>query len=161
MEDFSMDRENVKFVGTTCEMAIAQCISNAEPSALILAGQRFFCWYLQAHETEVDIIAVTNHAIYSIESKDFPSFIKGEFQDYEWLGQARNPRILTIHNPIHQNLAHIRFIKKFIFDRFGVWVMVHNFVVVPDSCRIRSSCNEVVHATRLSMLQSCILVYNR
>jgi len=149
MEHLFMDKDHLKFIGLTCEMAIAKCIQNAEPSALILSGQKFFCWYLQSHETEVDIIAITNHAIYAIESKDFPSFIKGEFGDYEWLGKARSHRVLHIHNPVHQNLAHIRFIRKFLYEHFGVWVFVHNFIVVPDSCMIRSSCKEIVHSSEL------------
>ena len=144
-----MDKSSVKFIGNVCEMAIAQCIASAVPSALVLSNLKFYCRYLKAHETEVDIVVITDHAIYSIESKDFPGYLTGEFEEYVWAGKARSPRVLNIHNPVHQNMVHIRFLRKFLYDHFRLWLPIGNCVVVPESCVIHSECPEVMHTSEL------------
>ncbi|MEG2916082.1 MAG: nuclease-related domain-containing protein [Oscillospiraceae bacterium] len=73
--------------------------------------------------TEIDIIAITNRAIYVIENKNYSGKIYGtdtQFYWYYYLGGKK----YKVYNPIMQNETHIKALKKIISNEDLIYSIV-------------------------------------
>jgi hypothetical protein len=110
--------------------------------------------------TEIDILIVTRHGLYSIECKGYTGALTGEFNMRKWLGQSGRKGGLSIYNPIMQNFMHIRCLRNFLFSSFGEWYDIRNYVVVPDKTKIYTDNEFVIHQSTLrNILQADCLRY--
>jgi hypothetical protein len=122
-------------VGVEFELSFANKISNV-PDVMVFTGFELFSFKLKK-TTQIDVLAMTGNDIFIVELKRFTSRIEGSYSSRTWYGYSGNRRY-GVYNPIFQNAEHIRSLQAFFRSRgLGVGDFVwHNFVVVPDSCKI-------------------------
>ena len=100
------------------------------------------------NKTEIDKLLVTPWGIYCIEAKSFDTALEGSFSDKFWVGwTGRKPT--TIINPVFQNLEHCRALNALIRRKGQKPITLRNYVVVPDTCVIKTNCGNVVSVSRL------------
>lgn len=98
--------------------------------------------------TECDVILVNPYGIYCVECKNYSTSISGNSLDPEWRFISRGSKSRVV-NPFISNYKHIRAMQA-SFRRVGFgYIPIHNYVCVPDSCRIYSDRKEVVNYSSL------------
>lgn len=142
--DKALDLKAVMF-----EAIIGEALRTSFLSSLVIYNQKIPCCFLKRKETQVDVILITEHAVYVIEAKGWKNLIKGTYADYMWRGISGNPIGMTVFNPIYQNLLHIRLLKTALRKKGINKVPLINIVCVQDGCHIESNCRELMHFTEL------------
>ena len=66
----------------------------------------------QGRSSEIDHILICKAGVFVIETKYIVAVIKGEEDDKRWIKRKRNGVEETFDNPIKQNQAHIRYLKR-------------------------------------------------
>lgn len=108
--------------------------------------------YLYSHSlgtfTEIDLLIVTPKKIYSLEAKSYRNVLEGAMHMKMWKGKT-SKYMTMIYNPYFQNITHIRALRKTFYD-FGVRLpIIENYVVVPNSCQIRSDYDKIFKISQL------------
>jgi hypothetical protein len=88
-------------------------------------------------DTEIDRLVIAPWGIYSLEAKSFKTALMGSLEDDYWVG-ITGRKLTRIYNPIMQNFEHIRCLKRKMRSLFGSYPSIINYVVVPDSCDIKT-----------------------
>lgn len=83
--------------------------------------------------SQLDHVLVSRHGIFVIETKNYSGKVKGKKEDKEWTQIYKNGSRRTFLNPILQNEAHIRSLRKAL-DEYPD-VPYHNIVVFADKCK--------------------------
>lgn len=82
---------------------------------------------------QIDHIAITEHGVFVIETKNYAGSIYGkEFSD-EWK-QYLNQKIFTLFNPIRQNAAHTKLVKTIVEQETK---QVYAIVVFTRRCTLK------------------------
>ncbi len=106
--------------------------------------------------TEIDVILICKKGIFVFESKNYSGWIFGDEIRKEWMqtlpiGRGRS-RKEPFYNPIMQNAAHIRYLKKII----GYDVPVASIIVFSDRCTLK---NVIVRSASVRVIK-CRYVAN-
>lgn len=62
--------------------------------------------------TEIDLVIITSMGVYVIESKNYSGWIFGNHDQQHWTQVFANQTKNKFYNPIHQNVGHIKALKK-------------------------------------------------
>jgi hypothetical protein len=62
--------------------------------------------------TEIDLVVITSMGVYVIESKNYSGWIFGNHDQQHWTQVFANQTKNKFYNPIHQNVGHIKALKK-------------------------------------------------
>lgn len=142
------DRTVLELQGMIYEGVVGVLLREKRKDGVIIYNKNFKCNYLPRGETQVDIIFVTEKAVFIIEVKDWKYRIEGGYNDYEWEGMGKSLKTMTVFNPVYQNYGHIRLLKAALMQNENIPPLI-NLVVVPDGCKIKSDCEEVIHLSEL------------
>lgn len=98
--------------------------------------------------TESDIIFISDRGIFCIECKNYRGYIAGSLYEPRWRFGSSG-RTAFVSNPVLGNYKHIRSIRG-LSRKYNLGINeIHNYVCIPDSCRIHSDCDEVVSLSSL------------
>lgn len=64
---------------------------------------------------QIDHIAITQHGVFVIETKNYAGIIYGKENSTQWQ-QYLNNKCFTFKNPIHQNYAHLKIVESKIAE---------------------------------------------
>lgn len=108
--------------------------------------------YLYSHSlgtfTEIDLLIVTPKKLYSLEAKSFRNVLEGSMHMTMWIGKT-SKYVTKIYNPYFQNITHIRALRKTFYDLGVRLPIVENYVIVPNTCRIRSDYDKIFKISQL------------
>lgn len=108
--------------------------------------------YLYSHSlgtfTEIDLLIVTPKKIYSLEAKSFRNVLEGSMHMTMWIGKT-SKYVTKIYNPYFQNITHIRALRKAFYDLGVRLPIIENYVIVPNTCRIRSDYDKIFKISQL------------
>lgn len=122
--------------GTVFEIEMSMRFEN-DPDIICLPNIKIWSRFLKRH-TEIDRLIVTNWGIYCVEQKSYRDHLIGELGDENWIG-ITGRTTTKIYNPIMQNFEHIRSMQNEIYKIGHYYIPMENNVVVPDTCKIKSS----------------------
>lgn len=142
------DRTALEIQGMIFEGLVGGILKEKNKDSIILYNKELRCPFLPYGSTQIDIIFVTMKAIFVIEAKDWKYLIAGTYDDYEWEGMGKSLKTMKVFNPVYQNYGHLRLLKSALMKHDNVPPLV-NLVVIPDGCRIKSDCEELVHVSEL------------
>jgi hypothetical protein len=117
--------------GTSFEMELGKYIKG--DSFRLFSNVSIYSYKLRKY-TEIDNLVITPWRLYSVESKSFSSYLKGEIGDYQWLG-ITGRTTTPVYNPVMQNFEHIRSLNSSYFRKYNEFLDVENYVVIPDTCK--------------------------
>lgn len=66
--------------------------------------------------TEIDLVYITQHGIYVIESKNYNGWLFGNYNNKFWTVTYKTGLKQSLYNPIWQNNTHIKYLKNFLPD---------------------------------------------
>lgn len=142
------DRAALELQGMIYEGIVGGLLREKRKDGVVIYNKKLKCKFLPRGETQVDIIFVTAKAIFVIEVKDWKYRIEGGYSNYEWIGMGKSLKTLTVFNPVYQNYGHIRLLKSALLKYKEIPPFI-NLVIVPDGCKIKSECEEVIHLSEL------------
>lgn len=142
-------RARLNVNGAVFEVVVGSLLHSAFQCSRIVYDKHIRCNWLRRHETQIDLLMVTEKAIYVLETKNWIQSINGNRGDYVWRGYSGQPKGMTVISPFIQNLLHVRLLKAGALGRGVTLPPVYNVICVPDSCMINSDCDEVVHVSGL------------
>ena len=99
--------------------------------------------YLQKEDgttTEIDIIYITQHGIYVIESKNYNGWIFGNYKYKNWTVTYKTGLKKQLYNPIWQNNTHIKYLKKYLPNANEK--AFFSIVVFSDTMKIKNLVND-------------------
>lgn len=82
---------------------------------------------------QIDHIAITEHGVFVIETKNYAGTIYGREKSTEWK-QYLNQKCFNFKNPIHQNYGHTEIVKKVLEDDTD---KIYSIVVFTRRCRLK------------------------
>lgn len=82
---------------------------------------------------QIDHIAITEHGVFVIETKNYAGVIYGKEKSTEWK-QYLNQKCFNFKNPIHQNYGHTEIVKKVLE---GETDKVYSIVVFTRRCKLK------------------------
>lgn len=65
-------------------------------------------------QTEVDVIAVTNHGVYVFEMKNYSGYVYGSEYDKTWTQVLNRFSKYKFYNPLRQNYAHTKAVENYL-----------------------------------------------
>ena len=86
------------------------------------------------HTNQLDLVFINRSGIYVIEVKNFTCVLEGNNTD-DWVRKEFNGKRNKIHNPIKQNLSHIKSLQKILHyypDEY-----FKSIVLLADSCKFQ------------------------
>lgn len=135
--------------GESFEEMVATC-SISKIKCVVKTNYRFYSPRIY-RGTECDVIVITESKIYCVECKNFSGFIMGDSLDIEWVF-ASSGRMGRVSNPVMSNNKHLRSIRGLIRKVNKELIDIENIVCVPDNCRIKSTCKEVMNLSSFMKL---------
>lgn len=143
------ERKSLELKGAIFEIMIADYLRTNFPECEIVHNITIPSRTLKKGNTQVDVIMVCEQAIIVIEAKDWSKQIRGLRKEAVWHGLGNNPSGMTVVSPVRQNLHHIRMLKAKLLKEGLRTPQMSNLIVVPDSCEIKTDCDEVISITDL------------
>ena len=99
------------------------------------------------HTNQLDLVFINRSGIYVIEVKNFTCVLEGNNTD-DWVRKEFNGKRNKIHNPIKQNLSHIKSLQKILHyypDEY-----FKSIVLLADSCKFQYDNNaDLEYETRV------------
>lgn len=127
--------------GDTFELIVGEYLKSIYDCEIIYNAE-FFCPRI-FKGTECDVICITPQKIYCIECKNYSSAICGTDYSLEWVFYSRGKRN-SVANPVLGNMRHVRAIRGLFRKNGLVPPSIENIVCVPDTCKIHTTCKEVI-----------------
>ena len=91
--------------------------------------------------TEIDVIMVHEKGVFVFESKNYSGWIFGTETQEKWTQSLRSGRYRSqkhqFYNPIMQNKAHIKWLKKYL-DSLNFSIPFYSYIVFGDSCELKN-----------------------
>ena len=89
--------------------------------------------------TEIDMVLMHPKGLFVIESKNFSGWIFGSENSKYWTqslpkGRGQKSHKVQFYNPIHQNGAHIKHLKRMLSEKTPMW----SLIVFSDHCTFKS-----------------------
>lgn len=99
------------------------------------------------HTNQIDLVFINKTGVYVIECKNFTCMLQGNNTD-DWIRREFNGKKNKIHNPIKQNLSHIKSLNKLL--HYCPNNCFKNIVLLADTCRfIYDNNTELPYETRV------------
>ena len=99
------------------------------------------------HTNQLDLIFINKTGIYVIEVKNFTCSLEGNNTD-PWVRKEFNGQRNKIHNPIKQNLSHIKSLQKLLHHYQSDYFK--NIIVLSDNCKFKYDNNtDLEYETRI------------
>lgn len=143
------NRKTLEAKGLIFEGIVGGFLKRSFSNTFVFYNKVFPAKFLKRQETQVDIIFITNKAIFIIEAKDWSQFIEGDYNNYTWLGMGDANLVMKVFSPVYQNYLHLRLVKSILRKQLDDIPPLINLVVVPDTCDIKSPCTEVIRFSSL------------
>lgn len=89
---------------------------------------------------QIDHIAITEHGVFVIETKNYAGTIYGREKSTEWK-QYLNQKCFNFKNPIHQNYGHTEIVKKVLE---GETDKIYSIVAFTRRCRLKVDAQSTV-----------------
>lgn len=87
----------------------------------------------QGKSRQIDHIAITQHGVFVIETKNYAGAIYGKESSTQWK-QYLNKKCFEFKNPIHQNYAHFKIVESLISD---ITKNIEPLVVFTRRCNLK------------------------
>lgn len=145
----SGNRRTLEAKGLIFEGIVGNFLKHNFSNTFVFYNKVFAAKFLKRKLTQVDIIFITNKAIFVIEAKDWSIFIEGDYSSYAWLGMGDAKNVIKAFSPVYQNYLHLRLVKSMLRQQMEEIPPLINLVVVPDTCEIRTPCEEVIRFSAL------------
>ena len=142
-------RTDLNVKGAVFEFVIGNTLKTNFKQSKLFYDIRIKCRWLRRNETQIDLLLLTEKAIYVIEAKNWSRGIIGNYGDYVWRGYGNQPQGMTVVSPFLQNTLHTRMIKSRALLHGCTIPQVFSFICVPDSCVINSDCGDIVHFSQI------------
>ena len=99
------------------------------------------------HTNQLDLVFINKSGIYVIECKNFTCSLQGNNTD-DWIRRENNGQRNKIHNPIKQNMSHIKSLQK-LFPHYSNEYF-KNIIVLSDECNYNYDANtDLPYETRV------------
>jgi hypothetical protein len=85
--------------------------------------------------TEIDLIMLHGSGVYVFESKNYSGWIFGNEADLQWTQSFRNGHKERFYNPIKQNSAHIKQLRRFLPGLAAD--AIQSVIVFSERCELR------------------------
>lgn len=86
--------------------------------------------------TEIDLLMLTTHGIFVIESKNMAGEIRGSIHEHDWTQTLRRSsgEVIqnTFYNPVMQNAGHIHHLRRLVGER----VPLYSFVIFSNLSKL-------------------------
>lgn len=86
------------------------------------------------HTNQLDLVFINKSGIYVIEVKNFTCMLEGNNTD-DWVRKEFNGKRNKIHNPIKQNLSHIKSLQKILHYYPNEYFK--SIILLSDSCKFQ------------------------
>lgn len=130
--------------GKAGEDKIAQLLSTIPNSKVY---RNLYIIRSSGRSTEIDLVFLTSHRIYVIESKNYNGMIFGNTGETNWTVRYRNGKTFSFYSPEVQNNGHIKALK----DALGISdSLICSLIVFGEGSDI----------TNVKGVQNCVLVSN-
>lgn len=86
------------------------------------------------HTNQLDLVFINRSGIYVIEVKNFTCVLEGNNTD-DWVRKEFNGKRNKIHNPIKQNLSHIKSLQKIL--HYYPDECFKSIILLADSCKFQ------------------------
>lgn len=145
-----MDRRSLELIGVMFEKKVVIKLKEDFPDAVILHNINTYSYTLNK-ETQTDVVMLSEHGIFVIESKNFITSMKGSYNDKQWELRSRDKKAKFVFNSLHQNLLHIRSLNASLYRKFNKTPMhMWNLVCFPDTTFLNTDVEGVCHLSNLS-----------
>ena len=128
--------------GAVFESEVSYTLEQFE-RAIVISNLVLYSHYLES-PTEIDKLIISPHGIFVVEVKSFSTSLHGRFSDEFWTG-ITGKTSTKIYSPVRQNFEHIRTLNNALHRIGGKFYPLENIVIVPDSSKINSDCNQVMN----------------
>lgn len=145
----SSNRRTLEAKGLIFEGIVGSFLKRSFSNTFVFYNKVFPAKFLKKQVTQVDVIFITNKAIFVIEAKDWSQFIEGDYDNYTWLGMGDANLVMKVFSPVYQNYLHLRLVKSMLRKQLKELPPLINLVVVPDTCDVKTPCTEVVRFSAL------------
>lgn len=99
------------------------------------------------HTNQLDLIFINRTGIYVIEVKNFTCNLEGNNTD-DWVRKEFNGQRNKIHNPVKQNLSHIKSLQKLLHHYPSEYFK--NIILISDECKFKYDNNtDLEYETRV------------
>lgn len=99
------------------------------------------------HTNQLDLVFINKTGIYVIEVKNFTCNLEGN-NTTDWVRKEFNGQRNRIHNPVKQNLSHIKSLQKLLHHYPSEYFK--NIILLSDSCKYNYDNNtELPYETRV------------
>lgn len=94
--------------------------------------------------TEIDLLFVTTHGIFVIESKNYSGYIFGNERSQKWTSTlyagktwygGKKVEKHHFYNPIKQNASHVRHLRNYLCD---LRIPIYSIIVFSDRCEFKA-----------------------
>ena len=86
------------------------------------------------HTNQLDLVFINRSGIYVIEVKNFTCVLEGNNTD-DWVRKEFNGKRNKVHNPIKQNISHIKSLQKIL--HYYPNECFNSIVLLADSCKFQ------------------------
>lgn len=154
------DRGTLEFNGSVFEDTIARHLKQWFPDSIVLSNLELSSAYL-GKVTQIDLIMIHSKGIFVIEAKAWHKWVRGTYDDSQWLGKSQSPDVIRTFSPVNQNFIHVRTLRNAIRRELGKEPPVfHSVICFPDSTDLNTPCKEVVNLSSLKSYLQSLMVGN-
>ena len=151
-----MDRQTLELNGGLFEAMISRLLQKTFPDYYTLLNKELFSYRIN-NTTQIDVIFVTPKLVFVIEAKNWVDWVRGTYDDAQWVGKSRSKNIMHVVSPFRQNLMHIRTLYCSALKAGVQLPPMVNLICFPDTTRIESNCREICKYSQLTSLISVLL----
>lgn len=143
-----MNRRSLELKGILFEAQIGRVIEKNFPGSYNIFDKTLYSPYL-GRTTSIDLITVTDSAIFVVEAKNWAEYIKGNINDDKWVGRGSSSSTLSVVSPFLQNDMHIRALTDSALRKGVRLPEMISVICLPDSAIIETDCDNVVNLSKL------------
>ena len=100
--------------------------------------------------TDIDLLIITQHKVYCVESKGFTSYLIGSINDKYWTGKSGKYET-EIFNPVIQNFEHVRSLNSNFRLINCEPLNAEPVICVKDKCHVKSDYDNIYTITGLCL----------
>lgn len=111
--------------------------------------------------TEIDLVYLTSHGIFVIESKNYSGWIFGNEKQKYWTQTFENKQKFRFFNPIWQNTTHINALKEVLPEELHQ--QLHSLIVFNNQATLKkvTVTSENIHVIKREELKSTLNKFNK
>jgi Nuclease-related domain len=129
-------------IGRSGEIFVSRKLNGLDPARYKVLNDIMLPSLGNTDTTQIDHIVVSNHGIFSIETKNYKGWIFGNAHQKQWT-QVIYRYKKRFYNPIYQNYSHIKAIENLVKPLFPN-VTIFGFVAFPSADKLQISGTDTV-----------------